>query len=120
MKIVRRAYEHIVREYELEITDEVIRDLNLAFDKRMNGKSHPTITKDMVYTVMLRIDNPEQYPELESEIPWGMYGTESLRDFIFDEVNQYVWESDADIVDRETEDFDDEICLDIDEKAQMK
>lgn len=116
MRIVRHAYERNTRRYELEIDTDYIETMNSYFDRDMGDTPHPVITMNMVAAVAQHESDWDTFPELEFHI--NSFST--LEDWIWDYINDDVWESDSDIVDGETDDWEDDVYLDADEEESYK
>ena len=113
MRIVRRAYERNTRRYELEIDTDYIETINFHFNQQMGDTPHPVITMNMVAAVAQGEPDWDSFPEL------GFYvdSFTTLAEWIWDYVNDDVWESDSDIVDGETDNWEDSVELDADEQT---
>lgn len=116
MKIVRYAYERNTRRYELEIDADYIETMNSQFDEYMGDMPHPVITMNMVAAVAQRESDWDTFPELAIHVDSYRY----LEDWIRDYVDDDIWCSDSDIIDGETNDWEDDVYLDADEEELYK
>ena len=113
MRIIRYAYERNTRRYELEIDIDYIETMNSYFDRNMGDTPHPVITMNMVAAVVQHESDWDTFPELEFHVT----SCNTLEDWIWDYVNDDVWASDSNIVDGETDDWEDDVELDGDEQT---
>jgi len=116
MRIVRYAYERNTRRYELEIDIDYIETMNCNLDRYMGDVPHPAITINMVAAVAQCESDWDTFPELEFHVD----SFETLEEWIWDYINDDVWCSDNDIVDGETDDWEDDVELDADEEESYK
>lgn len=116
MRIVRHAYERNTRRYELEIDTDYIETINFHFNQQMGDMPHPVITMNMIAAVAQRASDWDSFPELAFRVD----SFTTMEEWIWDYINDDVWCSDNDIVDGETDDWEDEVYLDADEEESYK
>ena len=108
VRIKRTEYARLVREGEIIIRDEDLKDLKKRIQIYAKDPDViPDFTDDMIVNIINHDWNDERDIEIEVKVYNNSFYKTMLYDYAWDILNDWIWEADFEEVDGETDDYDD-------------